>query len=357
MRIQYAISMDDFRALQVPFATGARTKAAFKAAIAASAAITALGVYCLIRGLGLQLATLLIALGVFAAFVSRAYQRRSVGLAKERYEGNVLAAYQRLHCRDRRTVEFDNDGFTLVCKCGAVKRPWAELVQFSESEQFFQLRTRFEAVVLPKAAFCTEGERTELRRLAVEQINSSLTVAWRSIQVLCTASDYWNSRLLHILRGGGWRFLVRSSLLLAGVGCVVACFFLQAPPLSTPEEIAAIALAVAFLLVTSAIGVFIRGNKPKAWNRIPLRMQFGEEGVLLQDNVAISRNPWDSFCGYLENSSLFLLYHNARLYRIIPRRALGAYGQRFRELLVRKVSPFDYRNPIRLGAPQVSNRS
>jgi hypothetical protein len=83
-------------------------------------------------------------------------------------------------------------------------------------------------------------------------------------------------------------------------------------------------------------------------------MYFGEDGIQLRDPVTISKNPWENFCGYLENSNIFLLYHSARLYRIIPKRALGSRETEFRALLERKVSPFDYQNPFRLGPREAS---
>jgi hypothetical protein len=61
--------------------------------------------------------------------------------------------------------------------------------------------------------------------------------------------------------------------------------------------------------------------------RLPIRVYFGEEGLHPQDPITISKTTWESFCGYLENRSILLLYHSASLYRIIPKRALGLRKQ------------------------------
>jgi hypothetical protein len=351
MKIEYGISIEDFRALQVPFTGRARANAGFKGLVVACCLVAALGVYCLVQGLGLPVGAFLIglaALGVVAAYF---FDVRSVRRAKQNCEKKIATAYQQLHCRDRRTLEVSEFGFTLSCKCGVVTRPWSELTQFSESDKFFLLRTKAEGVILPKSAFTSEGDKTEFRRLATDQINKSRPFASRPIEFLCSGAERRSARLLHIVQGGGWRLVLRVAVILLGLSLMLN-FFLHSQGGQDDPTIPLKAAGLVFGAFLVAMAVRVMRVKPRT--RTPLRVHFGEEGLHLQDQVTIARYPWEGFCGYLENSRIFLIYHNPRLYRIIPKRALASREPEFRALLLRKLSPFDYRNPIRAAAAQIS---
>ena len=67
MKIEYAISIDDFRALQRPFSLRAGASAGFKGTVVACAVIAVLGIYCLIEGFGLAVGGFLISLAAVAA--------------------------------------------------------------------------------------------------------------------------------------------------------------------------------------------------------------------------------------------------------------------------------------------------
>src|ERR1051325_4464092 len=340
MKIEYAISIDDFRALQRPFSLRAGASAGFKGTVVACAVIAVLGTYCLIEGFGLSVGGFLISLAAVAGVAAYFYDVRSIRRAKEKYDRDIAVAYERLHCRHHRIVETSQSGFTLTCNCGTGTRPWSKLVQFAENDRFFQLRTKTDGLLLPKSAFASEGDKTEFRRTATEQINGTRPFASRPTEFVSTTSDYWSARRPHILRGGGWRRLAPATLLLVGAACVLGLFH-EAPPQNAAEGFVAIEMAIIFVLVAFFALLFIRGQKRRALYRIPLRLYFGEEGLHLQDPMTTSKNPWENFCGYLENRSIFLPYHNASLYRIIPKRGLGSREAEFRELLQRKVSPFD----------------
>lgn len=81
----------------------------------------------------------------------------------------------------------------------------------------------------------------------------------------------------------------------------------------------------------------------------PLRMYFSDDGLHLQDPASQGRTRWDQFLGYLEDSKMFLLYHNPKLYRIIPKRVLGNRGQEFRSVVETKLPRFKYRKPFPAG--------
>jgi hypothetical protein len=96
-----------------------------------------------------------------------------------------------------------------------------------------------------------------------------------------------------------------------------------------------------------------RRPKPRL---LPVRVYFSDEGLYVQDSVNQVRNSWSNFIGYLEDEKLFLLYYNPKVYRLIPKRALGESGSEFRKLVSEKLSPYEYKDPIptsrELGAKQ-----
>jgi hypothetical protein len=72
----------------------------------------------------------------------------------------------------------------------------------------------------------------------------------------------------------------------------------------------------------------------------PLRVWIGEDGISLRDQTTETRIGWENYIGYLEDSHVYLLYHNPRFYRIFPKRIFDArHQQEFRQLLTSKLPP------------------
>jgi hypothetical protein len=88
-----------------------------------------------------------------------------------------------------------------------------------------------------------------------------------------------------------------------------------------------------------------------------LRIYPDEEGLYLQDAATVARNLWTQFLGYLEADRIFLLYYISRTYRIIPKRALGGQEAVFRDLLKRKLPPYNYRAPFPVASSKASTPS
>jgi hypothetical protein len=93
--------------------------------------------------------------------------------------------------------------------------------------------------------------------------------------------------------------------------------------------------------------VFLRtfGGKQKHYLG-PLRMYFSGDGLHLQDPASQGRTRWDQFLGHLEDRNTFLLYHNPKLYRVIPKRVLERREEEFRTLVETKLPRFNYRKPF-----------
>lgn len=52
----------------------------------------------------------------------------------------------------------------------------------------------------------------------------------------------------------------------------------------------------------------------------PLRAWIAEDGISLRGEATETRIGWEHYIGYLEDSHIYLLYHNPRVYRIFPKR-------------------------------------
>lgn len=338
MKLTYAVRIEDFRALQAPFTTRAGNNAEFKCVLVVCTLIALLGGFLMIQGGGLPVATFLIALGFIMAGLAYLYDKRSVAKAKERYEKKITAAYRQVHCRDQRCLEADENGFTLRCKCGTVTRPWSELTQFSENEFFFAVASKMGGQTIPKSAFTSAAEMTEFRALVTGKLNQDKPLTSRHFDFVRTSADYRQARFLHLLKGGGWRGVLKS---LAVFACAVYTVIALWRPLATHNP------AVLAGLIGGIVGVpllrFMRQRRKYYFG--PLRIYFSVEGLHLQDPNNQSRIPWSQFIGYVEDNKTLLLYHNPKLYRSIPKRALIGPAAEFRALVAAKLPCYDYRNP------------
>lgn len=351
MKITYAISLEDFRALQPQFTGRAGHNAGFKGVLVVCVLMALVGVYGLMAGAGISFAVFLIGLGLVVAAVCYFLDKRSVGKAKEKHLTNIAIAYQRMHCPDQRTLEAGENGFTVSCRCGTVTRPWPELVQFSENPKLFVLGTKAEGQVVPKSAFRSEGEVTEFRAFILEKFNKDRPFTSRPIDFSYTKQDFRDAYWVNIFRAGGWRRLLRMLATLAIVAYGVTAIWAH---LSPSGDAGLLGGVIGGLLVVPLWNIATKRRK-HYWG--PLRIYPDEEGLYLQDAATVARNLWTQFLGYLEADRIFLLYYTSRTYRIIPKRALGGQEAAFRGLLKRKLPPYNYRAPFPVGSSKASQPS
>jgi len=338
MKVTYAISLEDYRATQPPFGLRPGHNAGFKGILAVCSLLVLLGIFCVIKGLGISTGSFLIGLAVCAAVLAYFYDQRSVSKTKEKYERGLSAAYQRIHCRDERTLEANETGLMTSCKCGNIKRPWSEFAWFSENNSVFFVGTKTEGQLVPKSAFSSEGEITRFRALFQERLSSNLPITSRPIDFAYSAQDFRDARNLHVIKGGGWRRLT-GNLATSGISAYgVYAIWSYVSPHRDPALLCG--------LISALIGVpLLRGMRPRKKHYLgPQRIYFSEQGLHLQNSGTLARNTWDQFIGYLEDSRIFLLYYSPRTYRIIPRRALASSEGEFRTLLAAKLRPYNARH-------------
>jgi YcxB-like protein len=338
MRLTYAIKFEDFKTLQAPFRTFAGNNAGFRGVLVACALIALLGVFCLMQGFGLPVAGFLIGLGAVAATGAYFYEQRSVQAKKEKYEKRIAQEFQRIHCRDQRIFEADESGFTTICKCGTVTRPWSELTSFSEIKTHFAFNTKMGGQILPKSAFASEAQMTEFRALATGKLNQDKPATAPHFDFALRRADYRQAYWLHTLKGGGWRGLAKALAIYAGITYGVFILWNSLAANNPGARAGLIGGLVGFPVLTIV-------RKQRRQYLGPLRVYFSEQGLHLQDPANQARASWDQFVGYLEGNGVMLLYYNPKLYRIVPKRALSGQAERFQTLVKAKLSPYDYRSP------------
>ena len=338
MKLDYGIAFENFRQLQTSFTIRAGRNPGFKGVLVACVLMALLGVFCIAKGMGFAVGAFLIGLGVAASIVAYVYDVRSVSKAKQDHDQKIEAAYRRVHCRERRVFQANENGFTASCQCGTVTRPWTELTGFSETDNHFALATKLGWEVLPKSAFQSQGEITEFRSLVTTRLNANRLATSRFIDFQHKRQDFRRAYILHTLKGGGWRGPARVLFRFAclGVGVIVI-----ANALSSSNR----TILLGMIGVFFAIQLLQFATNKREHYLGPLRIYFGDSGLHLRDPRSQSRHSWSQFIGYLENSHLILLYHNPRLYRIVPKRALAGHSLEFLTLVKTKLPYYDYRRP------------
>src|SRR5438309_2699619 len=220
MKITTAISLPEFRTLQ-PAARphpGRTAFAVIMGLLCLSLLIPSAGVVLQQLAQGEDLADSALATmaaGLVLGVCAYLLDRRSLRRWRTRRERELLAAYERIHCRDSRTVEATSESLALRCKCGLVARPWAELTGFTETHSFLIPITRSESLPIPKSAFASEGEVTEFRRLILDKLHTDRPFNACPIEFAHTRADFWRAKWLHVRRGGGWRRVLKIAFAMA----------------------------------------------------------------------------------------------------------------------------------------------
>lgn len=339
MKLSYGISFEDFQALQPPFTSRAAKNTAFKTMLVVCGLMAALGVFCMVEGLGAPVGLFLIGLGAMSAVLGYFYDQHSVKKAKEQYVRNIKIGYQKLHCRDQRSLEWTADGFTVSCKCGTLSRPWSELIHISENGKFFLLGAKAGPVVVPKSAFASQAEQTEFRTFISERLNQDRSLTARRLEFACNADDYRRAHSLHNRQGGGWRLVVKGAVTLA---CIALGVVILVRAMTAPRNPAIVVGLVGGLLGVPLLRL-ARVKRARYYG--PLEIRFSDEGLFLRDTKSEARYRWTDYIGYLADDHVMLLYANPRLYRIVPKRAMGNNDE-FKAMVEKKLPKYDYRNPI-----------
>jgi hypothetical protein len=344
VKISYGISLPEFRTLQpTPRPHDGRT--AFRLIIGLIClSLTLPGAAVVLQQLGQDkepstAALVTIGLGPVLGAFAYLLDRRSLRRWRARREQELLAAYDRIHCRDSRTVEATAESLTLNCKCGLVARPWTELTGFTETPTFLILITRRESFPIPKAAFATEGQLTEFRRLILDKLHTDRPFTACPVEFAHTRADFWHAKLLHMRKGGGWRRVLKVGLALAAFMYAIALIIVASRSGQVPAWLVPVALGALVFFLTKIL-------RPQQHYYGPLCIYFSEEGFHVVDPASQSRRRWSELAGYLEDRHVYLLYLNPRLYRIVPKRALGQRLEDFSRLVQSALPPFDYRRRL-----------
>lgn len=280
-----------------------------------------------------------IGLGFLLGVGAYLLDQRSLRRWRTLREQGLLAAYDRIHCRDSRTLEATSESLALSCKCGLVARPWTELTGFTETSSFLIPLTRNESFPIPKSAFASEGELTEFRSLILDKLHTDRPFTATPVEFAHTPEDFWHAKMLHVRRGGGWRRVLKISFVMTAFLFAILVIFAGARIGEAPAWLVPVALGAFVFFLTRTV-------RPRRHYYGPLRMYFSEEGFHVVDPASQSRRRWSELVGYLEDRHVYLLYLNPRLYRIVPKRVLGHRVEDFGRLVQTALPPFDYRRRL-----------
>jgi hypothetical protein len=344
VKITYGISLPEFRTLQPParLHPGRTAFALMMALICLSLIVPGAGIVLQQVGQGERPAVAALAsigLGLLLCVLGYLLDRRSLQRARMRREQALLAAYERIHCRDARTLEATADSVSLSCKCGLVARPWSELTGFTETPSFLIALTRSESFPIPKSAFSSEGEVTEFRRLILDKLHIDRPFNACPVEFAHTRADLWRAKWLHVRKGGGWRRVLKIGLALAGFVYAILVIVAGARAGKSPAWLVPVALGAFVFFLTRIV-------RRRQHYYGPLSIYFSEEGFHVVDPASQSRRRWNELAGYLEDRHIYLLYLNPKLYRIVPKRALGHRLEEFGRLVQTALPPFDYRRRL-----------
>lgn len=348
LKITYDISYEEFAALQPGIPPRPARALWYRLALVLSIAFGATGVLRLLDepwsasgGVtsSIEITLALITLGAAVAVLTQWFWNRRQRHAARAHSEQLIRSYQQLHCRDERVVEVSESGFKLCCRCGVVARPWRELVSFSENDFMMNLATKSESILISKRGFAAAGEITEFRALVLDQLDQQRKSMAAYIDFSYQRQDFTYAQWLHILHGGGWKPLARRAALLSAI-----CYFVMPAAFFTGSSrqyslLPAYTLPALFVLWAAYFIACLLAKARRAKHYFgPLRAWFTGDAMWLRDVAAESRIPWESYIGYLEDSRLYLLYHNPRLYRIVPKRIFDQRRERvFRDLMTSKL--------------------
>jgi hypothetical protein len=144
--------------------------------------------------------------------------------------------------------------------------------------------------------------------------------------------------MLHIVRGGGWRPLAQKAIVTSAISYfALSALFVGHRAHFSALPWYAMPILLGFWASALLVQVLHKARTAKHYYG-PLRAWIAEDGISLRDEATETRFGWEHYVGYLEDSHLYLLYHNPRVYRIFPKRIFDErHQQEFRQLLTSKL--------------------
>jgi hypothetical protein len=154
------------------------------------------------------------------------------------------------------------------------------------------------------------------------------------VQYQCTVDDYLEAQNAHARSSSAYRVLIVLAFLFIAFGLLQSVF----------NGLAQGATALAIGIFWSACGFVFR----PMWFRRDFRrhpnfavaqvVTISEEGLDTKCKIAASGTKWSAYTKFRETRNLFMLYMGARLFRVVPKRALSApQMDELRELLRKKL--------------------
>jgi YcxB-like protein len=272
--------------------------------------------------------------GALALAVVWSVRKVSARRARSEQEVFLRDSFNRLHCRHQRFVETSEDDLRFGCPCKTQLRPWSQFMTLAETDKGFVLCTRAEALVIPKDAFASEGERTEFRAVLTQRLTHGKSLAARAIDVTCNREDWRDAQRLQFKLGGWVRSVGFAMLALVDAALILffVPFFDESGRVSPPQ----IAGAVCFGFLLIVLNHLLRRNPPR--HLLPVKIWLAEDAIYLQSAIAESRIPWDEVSTCVADHKCLLIVQRDHSLILIPQRFVTSEQRRgLLELLRTKV--------------------
>ncbi len=244
-------------------------------------------------------------------------------------------SYARLHCAKARFLETCEEGILSGCNCGCELTAWQQFTSLMEIDKHFILATRFSRLVLPKAAFQLEADRTEFRTLVSEKLSQQIAVA-RSVEFTCTSNDWRNARWLEFKLGGWLRlFALFSFACIEAVTSLYLVTFYGVEGLFTPQVWAGACCFAALLL--ALVPLF---QKKPVRPIAQMKVSFADDAIYIQSAASLSRVEWSRVKGIVADKNCIVLAYEKKLMLLIPQRSIHPVQRPYlAEILETKLAP------------------
>lgn len=155
------------------------------------------------------------------------------------------------------------------------------------------------------------------------------------IQYQCGLQDYLEAQYAHYRRSAA--FYVVAACILGFAGILGAYQMITE---GYPQGYPLLAIVVLWALLRFVCRpLWLRRDFRKHPNfAIPQTVRVEENGVSYESDLGHSETKWTAFAKFRETPNLFMIYSGARLFHVVPKRALiGSQLDGFRQLLQQKL--------------------
>lgn len=274
---------------------------------------------------------ILLASGLLSEFVamilglmaSRKSSKPSLKTLRREYE---------LYAADKRSIEFDENGWRVTWYEGDDIRPWTSLRAVHDLKTLIVLGTVGTHYWLPKAAVENNGHLAQLKSLAATSLESRKSLF--AVPVKPSAFVYVLANVLHTWRRNLWRNL----LITAAFGLVFYWTWLSDWTRFSPHPVWFLVFVPVFLLLCESLS-YLRSFYFAKWTESAREAQIMEDCIGYKTPTTIWVHEFRTLIEWREIPGVFMLYFQPNQFHFIPKKGFSVSQiEQFRKILVTQSS-------------------